>query len=217
MKTYFSVDRESAAKVGNVFNGIDTTGMYYGQICQCEVAETPNHAQFIELSFKATKWSIKNDDVIEDESGEKLAFIKIFLSSRDGRPTFGADIFNAIMVLCGVDSCEAVPMNVFNRDNTKRQGFRIPALEKKFIGLLLQRENRKYLKDGEERDGYQMNVVTPFDVKTGKSAKETMDGTEAKVVLQRLKTLKDKPAKPLQNSSSSPVPYDDAPMTDAPF
>ena len=70
MKTYFSVDRESAAKVGNVFNGIDTTGMYYGQICQCEVAETPNHAQFIELSFKATKRSIKNDDVIEDEYGE---------------------------------------------------------------------------------------------------------------------------------------------------
>lgn len=217
MKTYFSADRASAAKVGGVFTGIDMTGMYYGQICQCEVAETPNHAQFIELSFKATKWSIKNEDVIEDGSGEKLAFIKIFLSTRDGRPTFGADVFNAIMVLCGVDSCEAVPMNVFNRDNTKRQGYRIPALEKKSIGLLLQRENRKYLKEGVEKDTYQMNVVTPFDVKTGRSAKEMMDGTEAKAVLQRLKTLKDKPAKPLQNGSSSSVPYDDAPMTDAPF
>ena len=221
MISSFSCDRSAAAKVAG-YSGIDCTGKYIGRITQCEVAASKGGATYIELAFKANHWQEKVGDVLQpQQDGEKMAFIRLFISSKSGERTFGADIMDALMVVCKIDECTAQPSTVFNRDGTKRPGYRIPSLEKQLVGLLLQRENRKYLDQyGEEKEAFQMNIITPFDVKTGKCAKEIIEGTEAKIVDNKLRTLKDKPAKPLPQAQNSrgPAPYSDAPpITDVPF
>lgn len=219
MITSYNVNRQAAQKVAG-FAGIDSTGKYIGVITQCEIAESKSGATYIELAFKANRWTEKIGDEIQPErEGDKMSFIKLFITSKTGERTFGADILDALMVACHVDSFVTQSMKVYNRDNTSRQGYRIPALERQLVGLLLQREDRKYVDQyGVEKEAFQMNIITPFDQATGKCAKEIIEGSEAKIVDNKLRSLKDKPAKPLQNAAQGAKPYDDAPpLADAPF
>lgn len=223
MITTFTCNREAAAKVCG-FNGIDKTGKYVGIITQAELAESKGGATYLELVIKATRWVEKvGDQIGSEETGEKAAFVRLFLTSRDGQRTFNADILDALMTVLGIEHAEAKACKVFNRDNTSRPGYRIFELEKKEVGLLLQRENRTYVDQyGDQKSTHQMNIVTPYDVRTGRCAKEIIEGrSEGTIVDTRFKSLKDKepkaaptPAATSQTTPAGGLPYDDA---DAPF
>ena len=146
-----------------------------------------------------------------------MAFIKLYVSSRTGDRTFGADIMDALFAVLKLDKVEATQAQVFNRDGTKRPGYRIGALEGQTIGLLLQRENREYEHEGQIKTTYQMNIITPFHQVTGQNAKEVLNNLEAKAVEAKFKNLKDKEAKPVTPSAPVAHPYDDAPLDDNPF
>lgn len=211
MITSFTMNRKSAEKVAG-FNGIDKSGKYVGTLTQVEVAESKAGATYVEFAFKALRWTECGETA--EERGEKMAFIKLYVSSRTGDRTFGADIMDALLAVLKLDKVEATQAQVFNRDGTKRQGYRIGALEKMTVGFLLQRENREYEQDGQIKHSYQMNIITPFDPVTGRNAKEVLNGLEAKAVEAKFKNLKDREAKPVAQSTSASHPYDDAPLVD---
>lgn len=214
MITTFTMNRKSAEKVAG-FNGIDKSGKYVGTLTQVEVAESKSGATYVEFAFKALRW-IECGETAE-ERGEKMAFIKLYVSSRTGDRTFGADIMDALLAVLKLDKVEATQAQVFNRDGTKRPGYRIGALEGQTIGLLLQRENREYEHEGQIKTTYQMNIITPFHQVTGQNAKEVLNNLEAKAVEAKFKNLKDKEAKPVTPSAPVAHPYDDAPLDDNPF
>ena len=216
MITSFTMNREAAEKVAG-FNGIDKSGKYVGTLTQVEVAESKGGATYVEFAFKALRWTECGET--EEERGEKMAFIRLFVSSRTGDRTFGADIMDALLAVLKLQNVEATPCKVYNRDNTTRQGYRIKDLEKQTVGLLLQRENREYESEGQIKHTYQMNIITPFNAVTGQNAKETLNNIEAKMVESKFKGLKDKEAKPVQstNGGASHNGFDDIPLADAPF
>ena len=191
MITSFTADTKAAEKVAG-FAGIDHGGAYIGTITQAEVADSTSGATFVELAFKASEWTLPNS---QPEHGEKMSFIRLFVTSKSGERTFNADILDALMVVLGIQKADAKPMTVWNRDKTKRQGYRLPDLEGKQVGLLLQRQNRIYMDQyGAEKETYQMNVVTPFDPMTKKCAREILQQLEATDVDNRLRNLKDREA-----------------------
>lgn len=214
MITSFTMNRENAEKVAG-FNGIDKSGKYVGLLTQVEVAESKAGATYVEFAFKALRWTECGST--EEERGEKMAFIKLYVSSRTGDRTFGADVMDALLAVLKLDHAEATPATVYNRDGSKRQGYRIGALEKMTVGLLLQRENREYEHDGQIKHSYQMNIITPFDPVTGRNAKEVLNGLEAKAVEAKFKNLKDREAKPITQTHTAQNPYDDIPIADNPF
>lgn len=214
MITSFTMNRENAEKVAG-FNGIDKSGKYIGTLTQVEVAESKAGATYVEFAFKALRWTECGST--EEERGEKMAFIKLYVSSRTGERTFGADVMDALLAVLKLDHAEATPATVYNRDGSKRQGYRIGALEKMTVGFLLQRENREYEQDGQIKHSYQMNIITPFDPVTGRNAKEVLNNLDAKAVEAKFKNLKDREAKPIAQTQTSQNPYDDIPIADNPF
>lgn len=214
MITSFTMNRENAEKVAG-FNGIDKSGKYVGTLTQVEVADSKAGATYLEFAFKALRWTECGST--EEERGEKMAFIKLYVSSRTGDRTFGADVMDALLAVLKLDHVEATPATVYNRDGSKRQGYRIGALEKMTVGLLLQRENREYEHDGQIKNSYQMNIITPFDPVTGRNATEVLNNLDAKAVEAKFKNLKDREAKPIAQTQTAQNPYDDIPIADNPF
>ena len=113
MITTFTMNRKSAEKVAG-FNGIDKSGKYVGTLTQVEVAESKAGATYVEFAFKALRW-IECGETAE-ERGEKMAFIKLYVSSRTGDRTFGADIMDALLAVLKLDKVEATQAQVFNRE-----------------------------------------------------------------------------------------------------
>ena len=112
-------------------------------------------------------------------------------------------------MVCGAQSASVTEGKVYIRDRNAPGGMRVDlgyrllAVERKHIGLVLQRVNKKN-RDGS--DGYDMMLLTPFDATTRKVAREILDNaTEAKLLDQRLKNLKDRDAKPADSSSQPPA------------
>ena len=96
MITTFTMNRKSAEKVAG-FNGIDKSGKYVGTLTQVEVAESKAGATYVEFAFKALRWTECGEAA--EERGEKMAFIRLFVSSRNGDRTFGADIMDALLAV----------------------------------------------------------------------------------------------------------------------
>lgn len=216
MITSFTMNREAAEKVAG-FNGIDKSGKYVGTLTQVEVAETTAGATYVEFAFKALRWTECGST--EEERGEKMSFIRLFVSSRTGERTFGASIMDALLAVLKLERADAKPATVYNRDNTKRQGYRIADLEKCTVGFLLQRENREYTDiNGDVKSTFQMNIISPFVPATEQTARELLNNLDAKAIEARFKNLKDKPAKPVaQTTSSGSRQFDDIPPVDNPF
>ena len=197
----FTCDRERAASVAG-FTGINRTGKYVGDITQCEIADSPSGATYIEIAFKAKSWEAKNEDgTVDKGNGEAMAFIRTYITSRSGVRTFGHDIVDALMAVLKIDTMTTQAMTVYGRNwrndhNDKRQGKRIPALEKQRVGLLLQRENRVYTDNqGNLKESFNLNIITPYDPDTMQNANEIIHGSDAVAVEQKFKYLHDKAAK----------------------
>lgn len=207
MITSFTCDKERAATVAG-FAGISRTGKYVGIITQAEVAESPSGATYIEIAFKAKSWEAKNEDgTIDKGNGDAMAFIRTYITAKNGDRTFGHDIVDALMAVLKIDNMNAQPATVFGRNSRndpsdKHQGYRIPALEKQRVGLLLQRENREYTDNqGNLKESFNLNIITPYNPDTLQNANETIRGSDAVAVEQKFKYLHDKAAKKTQAQS----------------
>ena len=172
---------DASAKKNDSGRWITQSGAYVGAISQAVVGMTDKGSQFVEIYFK--------------QDGGAFCISRLFLTKKDGGDAFGRQILDALMVVCGVQSCEVQEGTVSVRNNTapngfkKEAGYRMPALERKRVGLVLQRENRIY----NGKPTYQMNLLTPFDPQTRKVAKEILENApEAKLLDARLKNLKDR-------------------------
>ena len=223
MITSFTCNQEKACTVAG-FQGIAQTGMYTGLITQCEIsdknAKGDPGATVIELAFKEKSWKMKDaDGNVTEGTGEAMAFIRTYITNRNGERAFGHDIIDALMAVLKIDKMDAQPAKVFDRNyrNNKQvhDGYRIHALEKQVVGLLLQRENDGYTDaKGEYHESYRLNIITPFDAKTKQCAKEVLQGSEATIVESRFANLKDKNKATQSPRYSGSAPADAAPTED---
>lgn len=201
MITSIKRDNDSAIRADQPA-GISKSGAYVGTISQCAAFETQNGATGVEIAFKT------------DEG--VLCFSTLYILSKTGERTFNHDILDAVMVVAGVDNAPIVQAKVYERDGTisEYKNHRIPSLEKKHIGLILQREN--YVNQA-GRMSYRMNIVSAFDPQTKRLAKEILTGEpEAKMFFDRLKNLKDKEPKHNPADEVPPPPTYEA-GSDDPF
>lgn len=223
MITSFTCNQEKACTVAG-FQGIAQTGMYTGLITQCEIsdknAKGETGATFVEIVFKAKSWKTKDAaGNVSEGSGEAIGVIRTYITNRNGERAFGHDIIDALMAVLKIDKMDAQPNTVFDRNYRKNgkthQGYRIPALEKQLVGLLLQRENDGYTDNkGEYHESYRLNIITPFDAKTKQCAKEILQGSEAEIVESRFANLKDKNKATQSPHYSGSAPADAAPTED---
>lgn len=177
---------DDAARKWDGGTQITKTGAYTGAITQAAMCMTDKGAQYLAITFKG-------DD-------GRLCFSNLYLTKRDGSESFGRAILDALLTVCGEKQADVVEGKVFTRDRNAAggvrvdQGYRLPAVEKKHIGLVFQREETE---DDTGRTSWHMNLVTPFDPATRRVAKEILNGTtEATLLDNRLKNLKDRKRKP---------------------
>lgn len=180
MITEISFDSNRAKRV-DAPRSIAKTGSYIGTITQVEMSETKNGATKMDIAFLADDGS--------------LTFLPMFLTTNEGQEAFSMGLIHAMMAILKIDGIKAVPGKVFNRNKETHDGFRVTALEKKRIGLLIQRVNDFY----EGKETYQLNVVSVFDPETNKTAHELLEGKEATNIEKRLATLHDRDSKRLQD------------------
>lgn len=199
---------DAAAKSLDGGTHISQSGAYTGQITQAAMFMSDKGSQYLHITFKA-------DD-------GRVCTTPLFLTKTTGEESFGRKILDALLVVCGAQNAAVTEGKIYIRDRNAPggmrvdPGYRLPAVESKHIGLVLQRVNKKN-RDGS--DGYDMMLLTPFDASTRKVAREILDNaTEAKLLDQRLKNLKDRDAKPVDSSSQPPAnhPAVAAPMDDDP-
>lgn len=174
---------------------ITQTGAYTGTIRQAAVGATANGAQYIDFVFKS-------DD-------GRTCNVRLFVTKNDGSEAFGRKIFDALLVVVGQPSADVVEGKVYTRDKNAPggvrvdQGYRVPAVEGKPVGMLLQRENYTY----NGRDSFRLNLVTPFDPSTRRVAKEILaNASEAKLLDQRAAATHDRASQSSQASAPSSVP-----------
>lgn len=174
---------------------ISQTGTYTGTIRQAAVGAGSNGAQYLDFIFKS-------DD-------GRSCNVRLYVTKNDGTESFGRKIFDALLVVIGAQSADVVEGKVYTRDKNAPggvrvdQGYRVPTVEGKPVGMLLQREN--YLYNG--RESYRLNLLTAFDPKTRRVAKEILAGaTEAKLLDQRAAATHDRASQSSQASAPSSVP-----------
>lgn len=176
----FTCNPNAAASVASS-QYIQASGAYYVTIAQATISENDKGSVCVELS-------LKSDD-------GQLAFPRLWIIGKDGQKTFSHNIFDALLAVCGVKHAPVVKGKIYDRfENTWKEGYRIPAIEKKHIGVILQKEISYYIspRDGCERTRNQLNLLTPFNVETKKVAAEIIQGLEGKRLDQVLATLKDR-------------------------
>lgn len=198
---------DAAAKSLDGGTFITQTGAYTGQITQAAMC-MKERTQYLSITFKS-------DD-------GRVCIFPLFITQSNGEDHFERPILDALLVVCGAQSASVTEGKVYTRDRNAPggmrvdQGYRFPAIERKHIGLVLQRVNRK---NSDGSDGFDMRLKTPFDPTTRRVAKEILDNvSEAKLLDQRLKNLKDRDAKTYGSSSQPPAnhPAVAAPMDDDP-
>lgn len=190
---------------------INQTGAYTGMIRQAAIGATNNGAQYIDMTFKA-------DD-------GRICYPRLFITKNDGSEAFGRKILDALLVVLGQNDADVVEAKVYTKDRNAAggyrvdQGYRLPAIEGKPVGLLIQRENYEY--NGQLK--FRLNLITPFDPKTRRVAKEILsNSSEAKLLDERIKNTKDRDDTRQQSTAEQQPPaghpaasapdYDDIPL-----
>ena len=185
---------------------ITQTGAYTGTIRQASVGAGASGAQYLDFVFKS-------DD-------GRTCNVRLYVTKNDGSEAFGRKILDALLVVIGASSADVVEGKVYTRDKSAPggvrvdQGYRVPAVEGKPVGMLLQRENYTY----SGRESYRLNLLTPFDPKTRRVAKEILAGAaEAKLLDQRIASTHDRTSQSAQASAPSTAPAGGFTNSDIPF
>lgn len=202
---------KAAALKSETLARITETGAYIGRIVQAEQHESKNGAAMLGFYF-------------ETNEGQ-TAWLSLCVIKGDGEESFGMGIFHSMMTVAKVDAVEWTPGKYRNMQGEKVDGHRGRAIEGKPIGLLLEREEREYTRNGEVKIGFDMVIRRAFDPATGLTVKEMeANETTPKVIQNMLQILRDKP-KPVRKlqgqaaASSSPasMPPDPPVDDDMPF
>jgi hypothetical protein len=185
---------------------ITQTGAYTGTIRQASVGAGASGAQYLDFVFKS-------DD-------GRTCNVRLYVTKNDGSEAFVRKIFDALLVVIGAQSADVVEGKVYTRDKNAPggvrvdQGYRVPAVEGKPVGMLLQRENYTY----SGRESYRLNLLTPFDPKTRRVAKEILAGAaEAKLLDLRIASTHDRTSQSAQASAPSTAPAGGFTTSDVPF
>ena len=191
MITSYKCNEENALR--EMSNNIRHTGKYIGTISQCEVGESQGGATFIEFAFVTSRYTEKVGEVVKNEvKGTKVDFIRTYITDREGKPIFSTFILDQTMSILGVKEAPIMPSTVFNRDKTRREGYRMPDIEKKEIGYLIEAFYEPYTdSNGMERQATRLRIISAFDPKTGKTAEEKANGKDANAIDTKLNSLKD--------------------------
>lgn len=206
----FTVNRDAAAAADQSYvDWVSTSGKYIVNVYQVSTEMTTGGSQYVRFDFQTKSKEFGN--------------FRIFLTKKDGTRNFGADIMDAIQVICGVRTAEAKPGNVYidpNNKDRKVTGYRIPALEKKELGVLVKCGadfGETYVnQDGETKPSYQLDLVCAFDPATERTANEIINNKEAASVKRRYDKLMrdiencaaDAPAQPVPVAKAPPAPQD---------
>lgn len=204
MITHFIQDPKKAASIGSSQN-INETGAYIGKFVRVYAETAPSGAEFIRFDFMATDG--------------RVASPRICVQDKEGKETFGSAIVHAAMTVLRVAEMQAVERSIKFRNGESRVVPFFADLCNKPIGIFVQRENYVDNK-GEAR--YTMNLLTPFDVATQKTAKELINNSEAKDIEYKKTHIKDKERKQLAQTTpevpaghpavSAPIEEDDMPF-----
>ena len=208
MRESFTFDKNSALRSEGTSKAIRTTGAYIVTLYQCAYRTARSADSKAEML----------DFTVGDAEGRK-ALTGLVLSKRDGSPAFGMNVWNALLGLMGVTDAKIVQDNVFALNGSHKPGYRIHAVEKKRIGMLLQ-----YVEDKDEH-GYQvlndkgypvyhMVLQCLFDPETHKTYSELVDGKPAQTLQKLLAKYKDDFGKVAEDESSA-VSYGSAATTTA--
>lgn len=188
MITHFIQDPKKAASVASS-QTINETGAYIGKFARVYAEESPSGAGFIRFDFMA------NDG--------KTASLRICVQDREKKEAFGANIVHAAMTVLRVAEMQAVERSIKFRDGSSKVVPLFMDLCNKPVGVFVQREN--YIDDkGEDR--YTMNLLTPFDPATQKTAKELINNSEAKDIEYKKAHVKDKTRKQSLTKTAPEVP-----------
>jgi hypothetical protein len=214
MRTY-NFNENTAEKADSSSSGIRTTGAYILEIRQCAAETSPRSDSKAEwLTF-----------VLGSQDGTKV-ITRLVTAKSDGSDAFGLAIFQSLMGLLNIQTCEPKPMKVYQLNGSSSDGYRIPAVEKKTVGVLLQYQEEKdqdgYAKLNEKGYArYQMVCKAFFDPKTRLTIGEKAKGiTKAERIDKLVASLEDVRGKsPSVDSQSfeSPTPARaSAPASSAP-
>ena len=187
MITSFKPLHEAAARVASS-SYIERSGIYTVTIAQAHVSQSQGGATCVNLDLKT-------------DIGE-LCFVQMWVLGKDGGRLFSHDIFDALLVVLGVPEAQVKQAKVFDRfTNDWVDGYRIPAIEKKKLGVVLQKvtDYVRTKKNGDPR--ISMELLTPFDLSTRKIAKEILTDAPASRIDQiEDKGVKDKTIYPKEDA-----------------
>lgn len=184
MATY-NFNSEAAKQADNFGNYIDETGKYKGEFIVAEAVTSKKGTTGIEFVFRSI-------------DGREANYLTLWTHSADGKELQGYKTVNAIMACLRVGKIETEQRTIDKYDaaagaKTQQACDVFPALTKKPIGVLLQRE--AYLK-ASGGTGYKLNIVAAFEANTELMAveliaKKTVPEQLGKMVAR----LADKPLK----------------------
>lgn len=193
MSMSFKLDKNSAIQGSGGSSRIDETGAYVGKFTQAYEFETSKGSRGIEMSF-------------ESETGQ-TARVTIFTHGQDGKETFGIKQINAIMACLSLRELASEPGTITRYDfssgsNIKETAETFPALCRKPIGLLLQKEHYTSSKG---TDAFRINLTAPFHAETRCTAAEILENLPAVSLEKMIANLRDKDQRTKKAPSSSPA------------
>lgn len=170
----FTFNADAAARQ-DAPRSIVKSGAYIGKIIQAEMYESKQGAQMLELGFV---------------TAESHARLGMCLVKADGEETFQVGLLQSLMGLVGAQNATHVAGKVRDRDGSIRDGFRVPTLENKTVGIVLQREDDLYqTANGEYKEYFAMRIVAFYDAVTMQTYHEKAGGKEAKKTQERIDKL----------------------------
>ena len=176
MSINYDYDENAGAHADDVANRIDQCGAYIGEFTVVNAMESSKGTQGIHFEFTSPGGGTASFDCWTEKTDD------------DGNPKtlFGLNQVQAMMSILGVRGLKSEPGEVEEWVDGKRvkvEGDRFPALEKKKIGLVLQREN--YSKQ-DNSDGFRMNLFGVFHAESRLTASEIK---ERKVAPEKLEKM----------------------------
>lgn len=191
MSFSYEVDVNNARSNDNVAPRITDTGAYIGTFNDAYFTQTRTGAGFIHFEF------------VEKKEGRSCR-LSLCILKKNGEYTFNKPILDALLTVMRVGKLAGNRVEKKTK-NGSQYVERFEVLLGQPVGLLLQ----KVYDENNERFPVSMNLVTPFDPKTGMVAAELLDQKAGKEVTarklkERIANTKDRTI-PLKAGSAAPV------------
>ena len=177
----FSFNREQASKQ-DAPRSLSANGAYVGKIVQAEFYDSNSGAQMFECVFNCEGANTK---------------LQMCVVDKHGNDTFQVGFLQSLMGLLGLSELKSQAGKAKDlRDGTIYDTYRIPSIENKPIGILLQKEMDVYTnKNNEQKEVWNMRIISFFDAETNQTYHEKANNQPAKTIEARLAQMKDRTTK----------------------